>query len=1210
LRNRRVLIPIALAVVVLALAGGVIAFFVAGSTSGSYGAAKAGALPAGNTPDAPSVLSRNVTVSWAQNSPAFLGGLLGADANGGYLVNRYAENDLISPITPGATCNGLRQGAAASLFCTETGLPTGRWKYTATPAYYLWRGTESGQSASVIVAPANPTSVLLVNGGGAGSAFINSANKSSLNFDVALPPTSLASDTITLTLTDPGVAHTISATMAGSAGAGTVSFAGVNGSALNDGTITITAKATSSYGDASAGTASLARTKDTVVPANSLSLNSQSPAGSSLLSGSTVYYRGTGGGAGGSFAIRNAVTDGASGPASSTTSALGGTTTGWVHAPSTVSAPSGGPYVSNAFTWSELTSSSPTEVVTGADLAGNTTAAPTLTFTADSVGPTGGSVSYTNGYLTTTSVTVTFTAGSDAGSGLSASSRQLQRASATLLNGSCGAFGSFATVATNPTSPYADATVSSGNCYQYQYVVSDNVGNPTAFTSASIARIDTGKPTNAMSLAISPAPAGAFLNGTTLYYKSDAAGSFKLVNAVTDGLSGPASASFPAVGASGWTHVPDTVSSGTGSAPTISYTSSLYSWTANPNAVNTPDRRFTSADVAGNVSLDTMLTFTEDTSAPTGGALSVNGTGATGGAGSSSFNKTGGFAIGTRTDYNADTGSGLASSVLTVEVGTLSGNACSAYGAPSTIAGNPSQSGLSDGCYRYTLTGKDNVGNTSTVTTTVKVDTVAPSTTDNTASIGNAWRNTNATVTLTPSDTGSGVATTYYTTDGSTPTTSSSTGTSIVLSATGLYTIKYFSVDNAGNSEVIKTAGTQIRIDKVAPTDSVSLNSASGAFLNTSTNTIYFNKNTGGSFKLSDAVTDSNSGPASATFPGISVTGWTVHTGSEIVSSGSGSAPTITYTTSTAYTFGITAINTSGTVTGKDVATNTSSGVALTLTADTTPPATGSVTVPAYVSAASIPVTFSAGTDGGSGINTASGQLSRATGTYTAGADTCSAFGSFTNIGSAGVTSPFTDTAVSANTCYQYKYTVSDNVGNPVTYTSGSVAYDTTTPTVSSVQLKNNTTAGKIEKGDQIIITFSEQMSVASMCSTWSGDGTDQTLAGNSDVIVNVNDVAGSDTIAVTSGTCTFNFGSISLGSTAYNTSGSTIAFSGSGPNKSTIAWTASTHTLTITLGGGTTTPSTAVASSIATYSPNATVTDSAGNGSMAAKATANVQQF
>ena len=63
-------------------------------------------------------------------------------------------------------------------------------------------------------------------------------------------------------------------------------------------------------------------------------------------------------------------------------------------------------------------------------------------------------------------------------------------------------------------------------------------------------------------------------------------------------------------------------------------------------------------------------------------------------------------------------------------------------------------------------------------------------------------------------------------------------------------------------------------------------------------------------------------------------------------------------------------------------------------------------------------------------------------------------------------------------------------------------------------------------------------------------------------VIVTVTDGTGAtnDSITVTSGTCTFHFGSINLGSNAYVSGGDAI-FWGNGSNKSTITWTAATHT-------------------------------------------------
>jgi hypothetical protein len=73
------------------------------------------------------------------------------------------------------------------------------------------------------------------------------------------------------------------------------------------------------------------------------------------------------------------------------------------------------------------------------------------------------------------------------------------------------------------------------------------------------------------------------------------------------------------------------------------------------------------------------------------------------------------------------------------------------------------------------------------------------------------------TVRLYPRDSISSVVKTYYTTDGSDPSTESSQGTVITLTETGFYTIKYFSVDAAGNIESIKTAPYEIIIDKKIP---------------------------------------------------------------------------------------------------------------------------------------------------------------------------------------------------------------------------------------------------------------------------------------------------------------------------------------------------------------------------------------------------------
>ena len=95
---------------------------------------------------------------------------------------------------------------------------------------------------------------------------------------------------------------------------------------------------------------------DNTVPTQNLTLTGVSPVGSAYLSGTNLFYRGA---PAGQLRIRNTVADGGSGPASSTTSALGGTSAGWTHTAGTVSTPAGGPYDSNLFSWSAGTTSSP-----------------------------------------------------------------------------------------------------------------------------------------------------------------------------------------------------------------------------------------------------------------------------------------------------------------------------------------------------------------------------------------------------------------------------------------------------------------------------------------------------------------------------------------------------------------------------------------------------------------------------------------------------------------------------------------------------------------------------------------------------------------------------------------------------------------------------------------------------------------------------------
>ena len=99
---------------------------------------------------------------------------------------------------------------------------------------------------------------------------------------------------------------------------------------------------------------------------------------------------------------------------------------------------------------------------------------------------------------------LTFTKGTDAGgSGLAATGHLLRRAEATLsssngkLNGTCGAFGSFATIATDPVSPYTDNAaggIVTGKCYRYRVHRHSTTSVTRARTRARTSRSTRARP--------------------------------------------------------------------------------------------------------------------------------------------------------------------------------------------------------------------------------------------------------------------------------------------------------------------------------------------------------------------------------------------------------------------------------------------------------------------------------------------------------------------------------------------------------------------------------------------------------------------------------------------------------------------------------------------------------------------------------------------
>ncbi len=113
----------------------------------------------------------------------------------------------------------------------------------------------------------------------------------------------------------------------------------------------------------------------------------------------------------------------------------------------------------------------------------------------------------------------------------------------------------------------------------------------------------------------------------------------------------------------------------------------------------------------------------------------------------------------------------------------------------------------------------DQAGNDEPVHTSpaAKVDTSKPSTGNN---VDSNWHGGPVSVTLTPDDgSGSGIAHTYYTTDGTTPTSASAQYPQTTPTLSNGESVKFFSVDAVGNAETVKSAGPA-KVDTTAPTTS------------------------------------------------------------------------------------------------------------------------------------------------------------------------------------------------------------------------------------------------------------------------------------------------------------------------------------------------------------------------------------------------------
>jgi hypothetical protein len=220
------------------------------SSSGN-GKAKALSMPTGAAPTT-SVTYPNIAVSWSAVT-------VGGSAVTSYTVRRYTEAGVLQTIA--AACSG----AITATTCTESSVPVGRWRYTTQPVKAGWTGTESATSVTAEIAAA-PTGVSCTNCTTFGATkYINIAGKASVSLQVTLGASSLSTDTVHLTLTDSALTTVTATTQAATAGAGTVTFTGVDTSSLVDGNITATAWVTANTSDSSPNTTTTL-VRDTVAP--------------------------------------------------------------------------------------------------------------------------------------------------------------------------------------------------------------------------------------------------------------------------------------------------------------------------------------------------------------------------------------------------------------------------------------------------------------------------------------------------------------------------------------------------------------------------------------------------------------------------------------------------------------------------------------------------------------------------------------------------------------------------------------------------------------------------------------------------------------------------------------------------------------------------------------------------------------------------------
>ena len=258
--------------------------------------------------------------------------------------------------------------------------------------------------------------------------------------------------------------------------------------------------------------------------------------------------------------------------------------------------------------------------------------------------------------------------------------------------------------------------------------------------------------------------------------------------------------------------------------------------------------------------------------------------------------------------------------------------------------------------------------------------------------------------------------------------------------ADGTYTIVARATDNVGNTT--DSAERTVTVDNTGPSSVLSVNEGTRPdlqYFDSATDTYYYNPAATGDFSVHDVAGDP-AGVASVDFPAIADTGF----------SGSAKNDTSSPYDSNSYTFTTASASAPGsqTVVATDALGNASND-SFDIVRDVTAPSSGSVSyTDGYDADGTVVVTTANGSDSGAGVDASSGVLERRTSTFSAGS--CAGFSG----GWSPVTSPDT---VASGLCAQYRYRVSDRVGNEALYTSTDVVrVDTSAPGAPAVTLSES----------------------------------------------------------------------------------------------------------------------------------------------------------